>query len=68
MGRFFWLVIAAVALVVLLLMSNNDSGTTLGVANDAFARAAYFRQREGRSNFPAHMPRLSRRASASSRW
>ncbi|ENS71433.1 TIGR02281 family clan AA aspartic protease [Brucella melitensis] len=41
MGRFFWLVIAAVALVVLLLMSNNDSGTTLGVANDAFARAAY---------------------------
>ncbi|MEN3396504.1 TIGR02281 family clan AA aspartic protease [Brucella melitensis] len=41
MGRFFWLVIAAVALVVLLLMSNNDSGTTLGVANDAFPRAAY---------------------------
>ncbi|APX69121.1 TIGR02281 family clan AA aspartic protease [Brucella sp. 6810] len=41
MGRFFWLVIAAVALVALLLMSNNDSGTTLGVANDAFARAAY---------------------------
>ncbi|MCI0999706.1 MULTISPECIES: TIGR02281 family clan AA aspartic protease [Ochrobactrum] len=41
MGRFFWLVIAAVAIVALLLMSNNDSGTTMGLDNDVFARAAY---------------------------
>ena len=41
MGRFFWLIIAAVAIVVLLLMSNNDSGSTLGMDNDVFARAAY---------------------------
>ncbi len=41
MGRFFWLIIAAVAVVVLLLMSNNDGGSTLGMDNDVFARAAY---------------------------
>lgn len=41
MGRFFWIVIAAIAIVILLLMSNNDSGTTFGLANDAFGQAAY---------------------------
>lgn len=41
MGRLFWIVIAAVAIVILLLMANSDSGTTMGLANDAFARAAY---------------------------
>ncbi|MBC2884995.1 TIGR02281 family clan AA aspartic protease [Ochrobactrum sp. CM-21-5] len=41
MGRFFWIAIAVIAIVALLLMSNNDSGMTMGLANDAFARAAY---------------------------
>ncbi|MFD1197438.1 TIGR02281 family clan AA aspartic protease [Brucella gallinifaecis] len=41
MGRLFWIVIAAIAIVILLLMANNDSGTTLGLANDAFGQAAY---------------------------
>ncbi|MBV2142867.1 TIGR02281 family clan AA aspartic protease [Falsochrobactrum sp. TDYN1] len=41
MGRFFWIVIAAIAIVALLLMSNHDGGTTLGLANDAFGQAAY---------------------------
>ena len=41
MGRLFWIVIAAIAVVILLLMANDDSGTTLGMANDAFGQAAY---------------------------
>lgn len=41
MGRLFWIVIAAIAVVILLLMANDDSGTTLGIANDAFGQAAY---------------------------
>lgn len=41
MGRFFWFIIAAIAIVILLLMSGGDDGTTLGLANDNFARAAY---------------------------
>lgn len=41
MGRLFWVVIAAIAVVILLLMANDDSGTTLGMANDAFGQAAY---------------------------
>lgn len=41
MGRFFWIIVALIAVVVLLLMANNDSGITMGFANDAFARAAY---------------------------
>ncbi|MBC8717590.1 TIGR02281 family clan AA aspartic protease [Ochrobactrum sp. Marseille-Q0166] len=41
MGRLFWIVIAAIAVVILLLMANNESGTTLGLANDAFGQAAY---------------------------
>jgi aspartyl protease family protein len=41
MNRFFWLVIAAIAILLLLLVSNDSSGTTLGLANDDFASAAY---------------------------
>ncbi|OYR18973.1 TIGR02281 family clan AA aspartic protease [Brucella thiophenivorans] len=41
MGRLFWIVIAAIAVVILLLMANDDSGTTLGMTNDAFGQAAY---------------------------
>ncbi|MFC0246301.1 TIGR02281 family clan AA aspartic protease [Falsochrobactrum ovis] len=41
MGRFFWILIAAIAVVALLLISNNDAGTTFGLANDAFGQAAY---------------------------
>lgn len=41
MGRLFWIVIAAIAVVILLLIANNESGTTLGLANDAFGQAAY---------------------------
>lgn len=41
MGRLFWIVIAAIAVVILLLMANDDSGTTLGMANDSFGQAAY---------------------------
>ncbi|RCS25321.1 TIGR02281 family clan AA aspartic protease [Phyllobacterium salinisoli] len=41
MNRLFWIIIALIGGVTLLLMANNDSGTTLGMANDAFANAAY---------------------------
>ncbi len=41
MGRLFWIIVALLAIVILLLMSNNDGGTTMGLANDAFAQAAY---------------------------
>lgn len=41
MNRLFWLVIAAIAILLLILISNDQSGTTLGVANDDFASAAY---------------------------
>ncbi|MBN9045506.1 MAG: TIGR02281 family clan AA aspartic protease [Rhizobiales bacterium] len=42
MGRLFWLLIAAIAIAILLLISNSDRGSTMGMANDVFARAAYF--------------------------
>ncbi|PYE89998.1 TIGR02281 family clan AA aspartic protease [Phyllobacterium leguminum] len=41
MNRLFWIIVAIIGAVILLLMANNDSGTTLGLANDAFANAAY---------------------------
>lgn len=41
MSRLFWLIIAAIAILALILISNDQSGTTLGIANDAFASAAY---------------------------
>ncbi|MBA8878520.1 retropepsin-like aspartic protease family protein [Phyllobacterium myrsinacearum] len=41
MPRLFWIIIALMAAALLLLMANNDSGTTLGLANDQFARLAY---------------------------
>lgn len=41
MNRLFWLIIAAIAVVLLLLLANGDQGTTLGMANDDFANAAY---------------------------
>ncbi|YBV97208.1 TIGR02281 family clan AA aspartic protease [Phyllobacteriaceae bacterium JZ32] len=41
MNRLFWIIVAVVGAIILLLMANNDSGSTLGLANDAFARAAY---------------------------
>lgn len=41
MNRLFWIIIAIIGAVALLLMANNDTGTTLGLANDAFANAAY---------------------------
>jgi aspartyl protease family protein len=41
MNRLFWIIIAVIGAVTLLLMANNDSGATLGFANDAFANAAY---------------------------
>lgn len=42
MGRLFWIIIALIGGAALLLMANNSSGTTLGMANDAFAEAAYY--------------------------
>lgn len=41
MPRLFWIIIALVGIVLLLLMVNNDAGSTLGMANDQFARLAY---------------------------
>jgi aspartyl protease family protein len=41
MGRLFWIIIALIGATLLLLMANNDSGSTLGIANDDFARFAY---------------------------
>ncbi|MGH9914792.1 MAG: retropepsin-like aspartic protease family protein [Pyrinomonadaceae bacterium] len=41
MPRLFWIIIALMAGTVLLLIANNGSGTTLGLANDQFARFAY---------------------------
>ncbi len=41
MNRLFWLVIAAIAILILILVVNDESGTTLGLANDDFADAAY---------------------------
>ncbi|WP_376709838.1 TIGR02281 family clan AA aspartic protease [Pseudochrobactrum lubricantis] len=41
MNRLFWLVIAAIAILLLVLIVNDESGTTLGLANDDFADAAY---------------------------
>ncbi|MGQ5718670.1 TIGR02281 family clan AA aspartic protease [Pseudochrobactrum asaccharolyticum] len=41
MNRLFWLVIAAIAVLILVLVINDESGTTLGLANDDFADAAY---------------------------
>ncbi|QVQ35687.1 TIGR02281 family clan AA aspartic protease [Pseudochrobactrum algeriensis] len=41
MNRLFWLVIAAIAILLLVLIVNDKSGTTLGLANDDFADAAY---------------------------
>lgn len=41
MNRLFWLVIAAIAILLLVLIINDNGGTTLGIANDDFASAAY---------------------------
>ena len=41
MNRLFWLIIAAIAILLLVLIINDQSGTTLGLANDDFADAAY---------------------------
>lgn len=41
MSRLIWIIIALVAVAVLLLISNHDGGTTLGMANEQFGRAAY---------------------------
>lgn len=41
MSRLFWIIIALIGATLLLLMANNDSGSTLGMANDDFARFAY---------------------------
>ncbi|WP_439272430.1 retropepsin-like aspartic protease family protein [Pseudochrobactrum sp. HB0163] len=41
MNRLFWLIIAAMAALLLILMINDKNGTTLGLANDDFANAAY---------------------------
>ncbi len=41
MNRLFWLIIAAIAILLLMLIVNDQSGTTLGLANDDFADAAY---------------------------
>ena len=41
MGRLFWIIIALIGATLLLLMANNDSGSTLGMGNDDFARFAY---------------------------
>lgn len=41
MGRLFWIIIALIGATLLLLMANNDGGSTLGMANDDFARFAY---------------------------
>lgn len=41
MNRFFWLIIAAIAILLLVLIMNDQNGTTLGLANDEFASAAY---------------------------
>ena len=41
MNRLFWLIIAAIAILLLVLIVNDQSGTTLGLANDDFADAAY---------------------------
>ena len=41
MGRLFWIIVALIGVTLLLLMANNDAGSTLGMANDDFARFAY---------------------------
>ncbi|PSH66039.1 TIGR02281 family clan AA aspartic protease [Phyllobacterium sophorae] len=41
MSRLFWIIIALIGGTLLLLMANSDSGSTLGMANDDFARLAY---------------------------
>lgn len=41
MGRLLWIIIALIGATLLLLMANNDSGSTLGIQNDDFARFAY---------------------------
>lgn len=41
MNRLFWLVIAGIAILLMVLIANDSSGTTLGLANDDFASAAY---------------------------
>jgi aspartyl protease family protein len=41
MGRLLWIIIALIGATLLLLMANNDSGSTLGIQNDDFARLAY---------------------------
>ena len=41
MPRLFWIIVALIAGTTLLLIANNGSGTTLGLANDQFARLAY---------------------------
>ncbi|MBZ9653299.1 TIGR02281 family clan AA aspartic protease [Phyllobacterium lublinensis] len=41
MGRLFWIIIALIGGTLLLLMANSDGGSTLGLANDDFARFAY---------------------------
>ncbi len=40
--RLFWIAIALIGIVLLLLVMNNDAGSTFGIANDSFARLAYF--------------------------
>ncbi|MGN7770613.1 TIGR02281 family clan AA aspartic protease [Phyllobacterium sp. 22552] len=40
--RVFWIAIALIGIVLLLLVTNNDAGSTFGIANDSFARLAYF--------------------------
>ncbi len=41
MSRLLWIIIALIGATLLLLMANNDSGATLGLQNDDFARFAY---------------------------
>jgi aspartyl protease family protein len=41
MGRLLWIIIALIGATLLLLIANNDSGSTLGIQNDDFARFAY---------------------------
>ena len=41
MGRLLWIIIALIGATLLLLIANNDSGSTLGIQNDDFARLAY---------------------------
>ncbi|MEX0344383.1 MAG: TIGR02281 family clan AA aspartic protease [Rhizobiaceae bacterium] len=41
MQRFFWIIMAALGAGLILLVVNHDSGTTLGLQNEAFAETLY---------------------------